>query len=88
LGIEFRFWILAFPWYAIFTPEKQLDELYNLMKNPEEYDNLVLKGSLPPEVISPKQKLEAETRKILKSKEAVKLNKKDEDMLRSLGYVK
>ena len=83
-----KFGILAFPWHLIFTPEKQLDEIYNLMKDPEEYDNLVLKGSLPPKVISLKQKLEAKTREILKSKEAVKLNKKDEDMLRSLGYLK
>jgi arylsulfatase A-like enzyme len=83
-----KFGILAFPWHLIFTPEKQLDEIYNLMKDPEECDNLVLKDSLPPEAISLKQKLEAKTREILKSKEAVKLDKKDEDMLRSLGYIK
>jgi arylsulfatase A-like enzyme len=83
-----RFGILAYPWHVIFTPENNKYEVYNLTSDPEEYDNLYLKGSFPSNVLSLKQKLDAKTLEILKNKETFKPDKKDEEMLRSLGYIK
>jgi hypothetical protein len=73
---------------VIFTPENNKYEVYNLTSDPEEYDNLYLKGSFPSNVLSLKQKLDAKTLEILKNKETFKPDKKDEEMLRSLGYIK
>jgi len=82
-----KFAILAFPWHLIFTPEKRQDEVYNLTNDPGEFDNLLPSMDLPPEVAALRRKLEAKTRDILKTKVAVQTDKKDEDMLRSLGYI-
>jgi len=82
-----KFAIQAFPWHLIFTPEKTQHELYNLAIDPEEFDNLLPSMDLPPEVAALRRKLEDKTRDILKTKIAVRTDKKDEDMLRSLGYI-
>ena len=82
-----KFAIRAFPWHLIFTPEKRQEEVYNLAQDPGEFDDLVRKTDLPPEVAALKKKLEAKTRELLKTKVAVTRDKKDEDMLRSLGYI-
>jgi phosphoglycerol transferase MdoB-like AlkP superfamily enzyme len=83
-----KFGLLAFPWHLIFTPEKQQIEVYDLTKGPDEHDDLFVKGNLPDAVISLRRKLEARAREVVKTKEAVRVDKKDEDMLRSLGYIK
>ena len=82
-----KFAIRAFPWHLIFTPDKQQVEIFNLTKDPEEFNDLPPTMDLPPEVAGLKRKLEAKTRDLLQTKIAVTRDKKDEDMLRSLGYI-
>ena len=82
-----KFALLAPPWHVIFTPEVTRTEIYDLTKDPDESHDLLQTENPPAETAALRRKLEAAARNILKAKIAVKPDKKDEDMLRSLGYV-
>lgn len=86
-AVRDKFALRSYPWHLIFTPEKQQVEIFDLRKDPNEFDDFPESAALPPEVAELKKKLEAKTRDILRTKIEVKMDKKDEEMLRSLGYV-
>jgi membrane-anchored protein YejM (alkaline phosphatase superfamily) len=83
-----RFALLQFPWHLIFIPEDQAFELYNLREDPGERKDL----SVSPEnsrVMDPmKSLLEEFARDSLKNKTVFTIDKKTEEMLRTLGYIK
>jgi len=83
-----RFALLQFPWHLIFTPQRRSYELFDLKNDPEEKNNLFDPNDLPEDVKILKQKLDEQTREALKNKEEIKIDKKTEEMLRSLGYIK
>jgi len=84
-----KFGILSYPWHLILTPQDRLSEIFDLSKSPLEDSNLDAGNvALPTEVLRLKQRLEAFARDVLKGKEEVKIDKKTEEMLRGLGYVK
>jgi len=82
-----KFALLAYPWHVIFTPETGQTEAYRLAEGRPESEGLLPDEGLPPEAAALVRKLEAAARDVLKTKIAFKTDKKDEDMLRSLGYV-
>jgi len=82
-----KFALLANPWHVIFTPETGQTEAYGLAEGRPESEGLLPDEGLPPEAAALVRKLEAAARDVLKTKIAFKTDKKDEDMLRSLGYV-
>ncbi|MFC2157482.1 sulfatase [Acidobacteriota bacterium] len=83
-----KFAILRPPWHMIFTPESRTVELFNIVSDPEELENIYNKETLPPELKSLQLTLEEFARNVLKNKGEVKIDKKTEEMLRSLGYIK
>jgi len=83
-----RFALLQIPWHLIFVPEERRYELYNLREDPEESQNIYDKSALPQEVVRIKQKLDSFAREVLKGKEEIRIDKKTEEMLRALGYIK
>jgi arylsulfatase A-like enzyme len=83
-----RFAILQFPWHMIFTPENRAYQLFNLETDPEEKHDLFGNKDLPDETKTLKQRLDEFARDVLKNKEEIKIDKKTEEMLRSLGYIK
>ncbi|MCK4336989.1 MAG: sulfatase, partial [Candidatus Aminicenantes bacterium] len=82
------FAILQFPWHMIFTPENRSYQLFNLETDPEEKHDLFGNKDLPDEIKILKQRLDEFARDVLKNKEEIKIDKKTEEMLRSLGYIK
>lgn len=84
-----KFGLLSYPWHLILTPQDSRYEIFNLSRDPKEADALSSGSTpLPGEVVRLKQKLEAFARNVLKTKEEIKIDKKTEEMLRGLGYVK
>lgn len=83
-----RFAVLRLPWQLIFVPEKRSYELYNLDSDPDETHNLFAEKSPNKKVKSLKENLDAFARDVLKNKGEIKIDKKTEEMLRSLGYIK
>jgi len=87
-AIQDRFAVLHFPWHLIFTPDENRYELFNLKKDPKEKINIFKKNSLSPSMKRLKKQLDSYARQILKGKKEVKIDKKTEEMLRALGYIK
>jgi arylsulfatase A-like enzyme len=84
-----KFALLHYPWHLILTPQDRRYELFDWSEDPfESHDLLGEKSSLPAEVAEIKQRLEAFARDVLKGKEEIKIDKKTEEILRGLGYVK
>jgi len=71
-----------------FTPDENRYELFNLKKDPKEKINIFKKNSLSPSIKRLKKQLDSYVRQILKGKKEVKIDKKTEEMLRALGYIK
>jgi len=83
-----RFAILHLPWHLIFTPDEGRYELFNLKKDAQEKKNIFKKNNLSPSLKRLKRQLDSYVRQILKSKKEVKIDKRTEEMLRALGYIK
>jgi arylsulfatase A-like enzyme len=83
-----KFGLLSFPWHVVFTPEDRFYEIFNLVDDPREEQNLAQEPSLPRAALDLKQKLNTLAREALKNKVEIKIDKKTEEMLRALGYVK
>jgi len=83
-----KFALLKFPWHLILTPETKEYELFNLRADPFEKENIYQKNHLPQEVISLKKNLDSASIEIIKGKKEIKTDKKFEEMLRALGYIK
>lgn len=87
-AIQDRFALLQFPWHLIFVPAERKYELFNVAEDPEEKKNIYEEENLAHQVIKLTQKLDSFAREVLKGKEKVKIDKKTEEMLRALGYIK
>lgn len=87
-AVRDRFALLQIPWHLIFVPEERKYELYNLNKDPEEKHDIYDRSVLPQEVVKLKQKLDFFAQEVLKGKEEIRIDKKTEEMLRALGYIK
>jgi len=83
-----RFAGLNHPWHLIYTPKKQVFELYHLERDPEEKKNLYSTEKLPPPASELQRKVRSKAREILSRKKQVKVDKKSRDMLKALGYIK
>lgn len=83
-----RFALLKQPWHLILVPEDQILELYNLSSDPQEKANLVEDKEGASALDRMKGRLEEFARDVLKNKEVFKIDKKTEEMLRTLGYIK
>lgn len=83
-----RFALFHFPWHVLFTPEKDKWEAFDLNKDPNEKENIYSKIENSPEITTIKKHLETLARQALNEKEEVKIDKKTEEMLRTLGYIK
>jgi len=87
-AVRDRFALLHFPWHFIFTPEDRQFELFDLSKDPEEKENIYQEENLSPELKALRQKTQSFAQEVLKGKEDIKIDKKTEEMLRALGYIK
>jgi len=83
-----RFAGLNHPWHLIYTPKKQVFELYHLERDPEEKKNLYFTEKLSPPASELQKKVRSKAREILSRKKEVKVDKKSRDMLKALGYIK
>ncbi|MGB8953649.1 MAG: sulfatase [Candidatus Aminicenantales bacterium] len=83
-----KFGLLSSPWHIILTPEEKKFEIFNLHTDPKERTDVFQDTQKSPEVESLKRRLEEFVRQVLKEKEEVKIDRKTEEMLRALGYVK
>ncbi len=83
-----KFGIYHYPWHLIFTPEEQIYELFNLINDPSEQNNIINESPSPPILSTLKKEINSFARKAISEKQALKIDKTDEEMLRALGYIK
>jgi arylsulfatase A-like enzyme len=83
-----KFSLRRFPWQLILTPEEGKLELYDLREDPDEFRNLFGQAERTREARPLQPILEDRARDILNGKTEIKIDKRAEDMLRALGYVK
>ncbi|MBM3293603.1 MAG: hypothetical protein FJY82_03675, partial [Candidatus Aminicenantes bacterium] len=83
-----KFALRRFPWHLILTPGQGKLEAYDLRSDPEEYRNLGGPDGIPGEARPLQPILEERAREILFKKTEIRIDKKAEDMLRALGYIK
>jgi Arylsulfatase A and related enzymes len=87
-SVRDRFAVLAPPWHLILTPEENRLEIFNLREDPEEKNNLAGSIERNESVQRLKTSLEEFARRALKEKIEIAIDKKTEEMLRSLGYIR
>lgn len=87
-SVRDRFALLELPWHLILTPEENRLEIFNLKDDPEEKNNLAGSIENNEKVQFLKARLEELARMALKEKIEIALDKKTEEMLRSLGYIR
>jgi arylsulfatase A-like enzyme len=87
-AVHDKFGLRRFPWHLILTPGAGKLEVYDLQKDPEECRNLLGAGPMPEDARPLQPVLEARAREILNGKTEIKIDKRAEDMLRGLGYIK
>jgi len=83
-----KFGIYQYPWHLIFTPEEKKFEFFNLIDDPNEHNNIYNISPSPDTLSAMKKDLIDFTRKVLTEKGEIKIDKKNEQILRSLGYIK
>jgi len=83
-----RFGMLQFPWHMVYTPETQKFELYNLISDPGEGDEIFETHKNSEEIIKLQEMLRLKASDILKFRKEVNLDEKSLKMLKSLGYIK
>lgn len=84
-----RFALLDGAWHMILSPEDGHRDLYDLAADPEESRNVWDTPGVPAETSRRlADELNSFTRAVLKDKEDVAIDKKAEEMLKSLGYIK
>ena len=84
-----RFALLDGPWHMILSPEDGHRDLYDLAADPEEAVNAWDTPGVPAETGRRlAEQVNAFTRAVLKDKEDVAIDKKAEEMLKSLGYIR
>lgn len=87
-AVRDRFAIFQLPWSLIITPEDRRLEVFNLAQDPLEKNDLSADVENNVEVERLKKLLEDFARTALKEKEDIVIDKKTEEMLRSLGYIR
>lgn len=87
-SVRDRFALLELPWHLILTPEENRLEIFNLKDDPEEKYNLAGSIESNEKVQLLKARLEELARMALKEKIEIAIDKKTEEMLRSLGYIR
>jgi arylsulfatase A-like enzyme len=87
-AIRDRFAVLQTPWHLIFTPADNRYELFNQDGDSAEQNNVYDPASLPAGIAALKQALDAFARDVLGHKEDVPVTDRNQEMLKSLGYVK
>lgn len=87
-AVRDRFAVLRFPWHLILTPEEKKYELFDLREDPDERVNIFQTEKFAPGLLELKEKLDSFARMVLSEKEEIKIDKKTEEMLRALGYIK
>jgi arylsulfatase A-like enzyme len=83
-----RFGMLQFPWHMIYTPETQKVELYDLISDPAERNDVFEIHKNTEDFMGLQQRLRQKASDILESKLEVKIDKESLEMLKSLGYIK
>jgi arylsulfatase A-like enzyme len=83
-----KFALWQYPWHLIFTPELTRLELFDLASDPAEKTDIYSGNAARSEIRSLRQKLERLTRDVLLNKEVIPLDKSDEELLKSLGYIR
>ena len=87
-AIHDRFGMLQYPWHMIYTPETQKVELYNLISDPDEKNDVFDTHKNSEDLKKLQEKLRQNAADILVSKQEVKIDKESLEMLKSLGYIK
>lgn len=87
-SVRDRFALLELPWHLILTPEENRLEIFNLRDDPEEKHNLAGSIESNEKVKFLKTRLEELARMALREKIEIAIDKKTEEMLRSLGYIR
>jgi arylsulfatase A-like enzyme len=83
-----RFGMLQYPWHMVYTPETQKVELYNLISDPDEKNDVFDIHKNIEDFKNLQERLKQKAFDILESKQEVKIDKDNLDMLKSLGYIK
>jgi arylsulfatase A-like enzyme len=83
-----RFGMLRYPWHMVYTPETQKYELYNLVSDPGERNDIFETHKNSDDIIKLQKMLRLKASNILKLLKEVKLDKRSQEMLESLGYIK
>ncbi len=83
-----QFGILSYPLHLIITPRDHLYELYNLSSDPQEKSNIYAEQSQDVSIRNLKRRLDEAARDILNNRTVPKTDKRTEEMLRALGYIK
>jgi arylsulfatase A-like enzyme len=87
-AIHDRFGMLEYPWHMIYTPATQKYELFHLVADPGEKDDVYERHKNAEEIKKIQEILREKASDILKLKQEVKIDKKSLEMLKSLGYIK
>lgn len=82
------FAVVSFPWRLIYIPKQKEFKLYNIQDDPDQTNDVYELNKGSAEITELKQELLEKTRDILKNKKFSGANKKTEEMLRALGYIK
>jgi len=83
-----RFGMLQYPWHMVYTPETQKYELYNLISDPGERNDVFDTHKNTVDLKKLQERLRQRASKILELKQEVKKDEDSLEMLKSLGYIK
>lgn len=87
-AVKDRFSIYRPPWQLIYAPESGVYELYNMLEDPDQRDNRFGGDGVPDDIRALTDVLNASVRDILRNKEDIPVDSKEEEMLRALGYLR
>jgi hypothetical protein len=87
-AIHDRFGIRQPPWHLIYTPDTQQVELYDVETDPGERNDVFDKNKNQEEHSRRVETLKRQAHGILDKKKEVKIEQKNMEMLKSLGYIK
>jgi len=87
-AIHDRFGMLQYPWHMIYTPETEKIELYNLISDPGEKNDVFESQKNSKDLKKLQKRLTQKAADILEQKKEVKIDQESLEMLKSLGYIK
>jgi hypothetical protein len=83
-----RFGLIQYPWHLILTPAIQKFELYDLVSDPDEKQDVFIRFKTSKTIEHLVNKLHHRASDILQDKKEVAIDEKSLEMLKSLGYIK